>query len=321
MASSRHFQAWTTRKKVSMLESENSQIPLCCQRKAHQSLMLATRKSHFSNHWSFRPLFRPFGMIPCFICPFHEEDPCFIVCLAAVEMSVIVLEITFYVSMGVYSAWAVFAMIAICGVSCVSNQWKQISQVEFMIFRDAVRFSNKRKGKMQRKRKNYFCAFLQEKRCLLLPWMVFTGVVTGLCIWGIISVAKDWRKYAQVLTPRKDENECSLRNPVLFCMKRRKSHVFSCMVNFFFFLCFSAEEFYDAKKATVLSTQMAAVLINVSWIKPVAHKGKFSPVSFFFWSMTAQCNKIGHSSRKYPQFYALTFSRNACRDNFPFKLL
>ena len=35
---------------------------------------------------------------------------------------------------------------------------------------------------------------------MLIPWMVFTGIVTGLCIWGIISNAKTLRKLKLLLT-------------------------------------------------------------------------------------------------------------------------
>ena len=36
-------------------------------------------------------------------------------------MSITILKITIYVSMGLYGAWALFAVFAICGVNCVSK--------------------------------------------------------------------------------------------------------------------------------------------------------------------------------------------------------
>ena len=40
---------------------------------------------------------------------------------SVVAMSITILKITIYVSMGLYGAWALFAIFAICGVNCVSE--------------------------------------------------------------------------------------------------------------------------------------------------------------------------------------------------------
>ena len=100
-------------------------------------------------------------------------------------MSITILKITIYVSMGLYGAWALFAIFAICGVNCVSEYFSLLfTWILTFLIRNELLWNGA-----------FWSNILhQGKRCMLIPWMVFTGIVTGLCIWGIISNAKTLRK-------------------------------------------------------------------------------------------------------------------------------